>query len=110
VFRRWEALFKRKDRGDEEAERWLVAEYYRSLMHLSPAGLEALTEQLKASATFFPSIRECLDLCKPKPFAWGNPIALRKPEMFVPAETLALLADARRYAPALTDQREDSGE
>lgn len=72
TFRRWEALFKRADRGDVQAEKWLIADYYKSLCHLSPAGLEALTDELKERCTFFPTIRECLEVTRPKQFDYGN--------------------------------------
>ena len=73
TFRRWEALFKRADRGDVQAEKWLIADYFKSLGHLSPEGLEALTDELKVRCTFFPSIKECLDITNPKQFDYGNP-------------------------------------
>ena len=74
TFRRWENLFKRKDNGDEQAEKWLIAEYYDSLGHLSPEGLNVLTRMLKEHCTFFPTIRECLDLMRPKDrYDWGHP-------------------------------------
>lgn len=73
VFRRWEALFKRADRGDPEADKWFIAEYYKSLGHLSEYGLERLTDELKARCTFFPTIKECLDIIKPARFDYGNP-------------------------------------
>ena len=78
VFRRWEALFKRADRGDVQAEKWLIADYFKSLGHLSPEGLEALTDELKARCTFFPSIKECLEITNPKRFDYSSPFyALR---------------------------------
>lgn len=74
MFRRWEVLFKRKDTGDVQADKWLIAEYYDSLGHLSPDGMQALTRLLKENCTFFPSIRECLDLMRPKDrYDWGHP-------------------------------------
>lgn len=72
VFRRWEALFKRADRGDVQAEKWLIADYYKSLCHLSPAGMEALTDVLKERCTFFPTIRECLEAMKAGPYDYGH--------------------------------------
>ena len=72
TFRRWEALFKRADRGDVQAEKWLIADYYKSLCHLSPAGLEVLTDELKERCTFFPTIRECLEVTRPKQFDYAN--------------------------------------
>ena len=72
VFRRWEALFKRADRGDVEAEKWLIADYFKSLGHLSPEGLEALTDELKARCTFFPTIKECLEIMNPPRFEYSS--------------------------------------
>lgn len=72
VFRRWEALFKRADRGDIQAEKWLIADYYKSLGHLSPEGLEALTDELKAKCIFFPAIKECLEIMNPKRFDYAS--------------------------------------
>lgn len=72
VFRRWEALFKRVDRGDVEAEKWLIADYFKSLGHLSPEGLEALTDELKARCTFFPTIKECLEIMNPPRFDYAS--------------------------------------
>jgi hypothetical protein len=73
VFRRWEALFKRADRGDIQADKWFIAEYYKSLGHLSQNGLEALTEELKERCTFFPTIKECLAIIRPSRFDYANP-------------------------------------
>lgn len=72
VFRRWEALFKRADRGDIQAEKWLIADYYKSLGHLSPEGLEALTDELKAKCIFFPAIKECLEIMNPARFDYAS--------------------------------------
>lgn len=72
MFRRWEALFKRADRGDVQAEKWLIADYFKSLGHLSPEGLEALTDELKAKCIFFPTIKECLDIMNPKRFDYAS--------------------------------------
>jgi hypothetical protein len=78
TFRRWEALFKRADRGDVQAEKWLIADYFKSLGHLSAEGLEALTDELKARCIFFPTIKECLEITNPKRFDYANPFyALR---------------------------------
>jgi len=67
-------LFKRKDAGDMQAERWLIAEYYDSLGNLSLEGMNVLTRLLKENCTFFPTIRECLDLMRPKDkYDWGHP-------------------------------------
>lgn len=83
VFRRWEALFKRKDSGDLQAEKWLIAEYYDSLGHLSADGLQTLTRLLKENCTFFPSIKECLDLMCPKDrYDWGHPFHNSNPRLF----------------------------
>ena len=74
TFRRWEVLFKRKDAGDMQAEKWLIAEYYDSLGYLSADGFDVLTRLLKENCTFFPTIRECLDLMRPKDhYDWGHP-------------------------------------
>lgn len=72
VFRRWEALFKRADRGDIQAEKWLIADYFKSLGHLSPEGLEALTDELKAKCIFFPAIKECLEIMNPARFDYAS--------------------------------------
>lgn len=84
MFRRWEALFKRADRGDEMADKWLIAEYYKSLGHLSQGGLEALTDQLKRRCTFFPSIRECLEIINVPQLSgqWGNPFINRDAALY----------------------------
>lgn len=73
-YRRWATMFRGKDTGDAESERWLMAEYYQSLSHLSEEGFEALTQLLKENCTFFPTIKECLDFMKPKDrYDWGHP-------------------------------------
>ncbi len=84
VFRRWEAVFKRADRGDEVAEKWLVAQYFKALGHLSPAGLEALSEQLMRKNTFFPTIRECLEIINVPQLSgqWGNPFINRPAALY----------------------------
>ena len=102
VFRRWEALFKRADRGDEQAEMWFVAEYYDSLKHLSPAGLEALTKQLKARCTFFPTIKECLDITNCASLDWSNPFSQRSPALFQHSASVARIGSTQ----ALTDRRD----
>lgn len=74
TFRRWEVLFKRKDTGDAQADKWLIAEYYDSLGHLSAEGFQTLTRMLKENCVFFPSIKECLDLMKPRDhYDWRHP-------------------------------------
>lgn len=72
TFRRWEILFKRKD-GDVASAKWLIAEYYASLGHLSEAGFRALTDRLKETCVFFPTIKECLDVTRCDQYDWGNP-------------------------------------
>jgi hypothetical protein len=73
-YQRWALLFRCKDTGDTESEKWLIAEYYESLQYLSEEGFVELTKLLKANCTFFPTIRECLDLMKPKDrYDWGHP-------------------------------------
>lgn len=80
TFRRWEVLFKRKD-GDVQSDKWLIAEYYKSLGHLSEAGLDVLTDALKETCVFFPTIKECLDLTRPKDrYDWAHPF-LNKPHL-----------------------------
>ena len=57
-----------------QAERWLIAEYYDSLGYLSVEGMDTLTKLLKENCTFFPTIRECLDVMRPKDhYDWGHP-------------------------------------
>lgn len=73
IFRRWEALFKRADKGDIQAEKWLIADYFKSLGHLSEVGLEALTDELKKRCIFFPTIKECLEITNPSRYDYGNP-------------------------------------
>ena len=72
TFRRWSILFKRKESSVED-DKWLVAEYYKSLGHLSAAGLEKLTDVLKEKHVFFPSIKECLDATKCDKYDWAHP-------------------------------------
>ncbi len=68
--------------GYERAAKWLIAEYYDSLKHLSEAGFDALTRRLKETCIFFPTIRECLDATTPSgPYDWGHPF-LKKPNLF----------------------------
>jgi hypothetical protein len=90
TFRRWEMLFKRKDTGDVAAEKWLIAEYYKSLGHLSPAGFDALTDCLKEQCTFFPTIRECLDITRPPKYTYASPF-YGAPAMFLPAKQLQMI-------------------
>jgi hypothetical protein len=73
TFRRWELLFKRKDNGDVEAEKWLISEYYDSLRHLTAEGFDTLTRMLKERCTFFPTIRECIELTRCAPTDYGHP-------------------------------------
>ena len=96
TFRRWEALFKRKDAGDAQAERWLVAEYYDSLGHLSADGLQTLTRMLKERCTFFPTIKECLDLIRPKDrYDWGHPFLNKPQHLFIAAPSRKAIAAGR---------------
>lgn len=104
-YKRWAAMFRGKDTGSIESEKWLIAEYYQSLSHLSEAGFEALTERLKETCTFFPSIRECLDLTKPKDrYDWGHPF-LNKPHMFASSPSRQALAATAQ--PMLTNETDD---
>lgn len=105
TFRRWEILFKRKDGASVQAEKWLIAEYYDSLKHLSPEGFDTLTRMLKANCTFFPTIAECLAVMKPaSAYDWGHPFRGRPARLFQPeTERLALEAPHR---PTIEDQRE----
>ena len=77
-------MFKRADSGSIEQDKWLIAEYFKSLGHLSPEGLDALTDQLKRRCTFFPTIRECLDIINVAPLSgeWGNPFINRRPALY----------------------------
>ena len=72
TFRRWEILFKRKDGGDIAAEKWLIAEYYDSLRHLTAEGFDTLTGILKERCTFFPSIKECIEFTRCGPYDYGH--------------------------------------
>ena len=95
TFQRWERLFKRKD-GEPNAEKWLIAEYFDSLGHLSPAGLDALTKLLKSRCTFFPTIAECLDAMTPSDrYHWGHPF-LGKPSALFYNSLPALAAPVRQ--------------
>lgn len=107
VFRRWEALFKRADKGDDMMERLLLAEYYRSLGHLSHDGLEALTDQLKRRCTFFPTIKECLDIINVAPLSgdWGNPFVSRSPRLYSPQNAHNALSAPDRPRGMLSDNR-----
>lgn len=92
TFRRWEILFKRKD-GDVQSDKWLIAEYYKSLSHLTPQGFDKLTDILKETCIFFPTIRECLEAvtCKDR-YDWGHPFRGNPPALVqraVPAPRLA---------------------
>lgn len=102
TFRRWEILFKRKDGANVEAEKWLIAEYYDSLKHLSPEGFKALTDILKQECTFFPTIRECLDRTKPKDRWDYTTNCLRDQRHFLPKadKPLALSAPVKAIGSA----------
>lgn len=96
MFRRWEIIFKRKDAGNVEAEKWLIAEYYDSLKHLSVEGFAELTRILKAECVFFPSIKECLERTRPKDRWDYTTTCLRDQRHFLPKpETLALTGPKR---------------
>lgn len=97
-FERWTRIFKSKDGGDVQAAKWLIAEYYDSLGHLSADGLQTLTRLLKENCTFFPSIKECLDLMRPASrYDWGHPF-LGKPErLYIAAPSRRAIA----YTPQL---------
>lgn len=86
-------LFKRKD-ADVESDKWLIAEYYKSLGHLSEAGLDKLTEILKETNVFFPTIKECLDATRCGQYDWGHPF--RSPRMLRSAPPASLAAPARQ--------------
>lgn len=92
TFRRWEILFKRKDGASVEAEKWLIAEYYDSLKHLSPDGFDALTRILKEECVFFPTIKECLDRTRPKDRYDFSSNCLRGPQYFMPREPFKALS------------------
>lgn len=99
MFRRWEVLFKRKDSGNEQADRWMIAEYYDSLGHLSADGLTALTRLLKENCTFFPTIKECLDLMRPKDrYDWGHPFNGRPAHLFLAPPSRIAIAHERQAA------------
>lgn len=101
TFRRWEILFKRKDAGDVQSAKWLIAEYYDSLKHLSVEGFDTLTKRLKETCIFFPSIKECLDATRPTDrYDWGHPF-LNRPQLFC-ASPRGLAA-----SPAPTQRLED---
>lgn len=113
TFRRWEVLFKRKDSGDVQADRWLIAEYYDSLGHLSVEGMNVLTRLMKENCTFFPTIRECLDLMRPKDrYDWGHPflaVANGRPSPLIasrPSERVLAIQQAARL-PAPDDDFDD---
>jgi hypothetical protein len=105
AFRRWEILFKRKDNRSVDDEKWLIAEYFDSLKHLSPEGLDHLTKLLKENCTFFPTVRECLDFTKTSgPFDFSSPFAAR-PELFMATRERGLAQIAARKATlALVDE------
>ena len=97
MFRRWEILFKRKD-SDAQSAKWLIAEYYSSLSHLSEEGLRKLTDILKENCIFFPTIKECLDATRAGYYDWGHPFrggpeklfrrTAPTPHLYAPAERI----------------------
>ena len=95
TFQRWERIFKRKD-GEPNAAKWLIAEYYDSLGHLSEIGLETLTKLLKAKCTFFPTIKECLDSMTCGRYDYGHPFLGQPAQLFVDRRTLAIAKSARQ--------------
>lgn len=88
TFRRWAILFKRADSGDITADMWLVAEYYKSLRHLNADGFEHLTEELKRRCTFFPSVKECLEVINPSKYSYESPFCLPR-NLFRPIARIA---------------------
>lgn len=102
-FRRWEILFKRKDGANVEAEKWLIAEYYDSLKHLSPEGFAALTKILKEECTFFPSIKECLDRTRPASKYDYSSNVLRGDQYFLAADKPLALAAPLQTLPSPSD-------
>lgn len=97
TFQRWDILFKRKDGRSVEAEKWLIAEYYASLKFLSAEGFDVLTDSLKETCIFFPTIKECLDLTKPADkYDWGHPFRGRPAHLFQPYSGHAAIQAERR--------------
>lgn len=78
VMERWQAIFKRADSGNVTNDKWLLAEYFDSLGHLGPRGLDLLTKELKARCTFFPTIKECLEIINPQRYDYANPFYASK--------------------------------
>lgn len=76
---------------------WMIAEYYQSLGHLSAEGLDTLTRLLKANCTFFPTIKECLDLMRPKDrYDWGHPFRGNPAHLFISQDGKCALASQER--------------
>ncbi len=113
TFRRWEVLFKRKDSGDTQADKWLIAEYYDSLKHLSPKGFDALTRLLKENCIFFPTIKECLDAMRPRDhFDYAHPflaVARKEPSSLL-VQTSASVAQLESSNPRRFLCKYDHGE
>ena len=106
TFQRWERLFRRKD-GDAESDKWLIAEYYKSLKHLTAQGFDVLTEHLKENCTFFPTVAECLKATKPESqFDYAHPFIRAQARGLVAPYRPALRAIGNDARPALSDQRE----
>lgn len=104
TFRRWEILFKRKDGGNVEAEKWLIAEYYDSLRHLSAEGLDMLTKRLKENCIFFPTIKECLEQTRPSgSYDWSHEFRGNPPHLFRRVPQQQRLAAPERQL-AITDE------
>lgn len=99
TFKRWAILFRRKD-GNEDDDRWMMAEYYQSLNFLTAEGFDALTDELKRECTFFPSIRECLLITNPGKYNYqarfgGDPAYMPKLFRSTPADLPQALAAPR---------------
>lgn len=108
VMRRWQAIFKRADTGDIETDKLMLAEYYKSLGHLGPHGWDLLTEELKTRCTFFPTIKECLEVINPARYDYASPFYRTRRD--VDAIGSPEWMDAARLdyqeAKRLTDERE----
>lgn len=97
TFQRWEILFKRKDGRSVEAEKWLIAEYYDSLKFLSEEGLDVLTKRLKEECTFFPTVKECLDMTKAGQYDFGHPFYDKPARLFRPADPVRAIGTDERH-------------
>lgn len=104
TFRRWGLIFGRRDRNEDDDE-WLVAEYYSSLSHLSVEGFRELTQALKRTVTWFPTIMECLSIIEHD--SYNNIFVYRKERMFLnpPKPGLDQIGSDAWWTAALTDAR-----